>query len=68
MSKRTVYTVGRTYSFAMAGGSSEPAIYRGVNRQGMHRFELPGGQLWTGHAAPVTPDRKTNLPISSARS
>lgn len=64
MNKRTVYTVGRTYSFR---GSVEPAVYRGANREGMHRFELPGGQLWTGFAAPVTPDRKTGLPISSAR-
>lgn len=67
MNKRTVYTIGRTYSFPLVSGGVEPAIYRGANRQGMHRFELPGGQLWTGFAAPVTPDRKTNLPISSAR-
>lgn len=47
------YRKDGSYRFTMASGSSEPATYLGKNRQGMHRFALAGGQIWTGYTAPV---------------
>lgn len=52
--KTDTYRKGNTYRFHMVSGASEPAEYLGKNCQGMHRFLLGGGQVWTGHTANVT--------------
>ena len=47
------YRVGRSYWFALVSGGRELALYLGKNRQGMYRFQVGGGQVWTGYVPPV---------------
>lgn len=47
------YRKGATYRFHFVG-HDESAVYLGKTRAGMHRFELGGGQVWTGYSANVT--------------
>lgn len=54
MAKVGTYKIGRGYAFHMLSGRSEPVIYLGKNKQGMHQFVFRDGQVWTGYAAPVS--------------
>ena len=48
------YRKGGTYRFSFVDGHAEAATYLGKNRDGMHRFALSTGEIWTGHTAPVS--------------
>lgn len=46
------YRKGCAYLWAMASGGTELALYLG-KKNGMHRFLLSGGHVWTGYVPPV---------------
>lgn len=48
----SAYRKGIAYLWAMVSGRTEIALYLGKSN-GMHKFLLPGGQIWTGYVAPT---------------